>query len=263
MQSEEQRLIDGLFTRLKTAESNSAPRDPSAQQLIEQHMREQPAAAYYMAQTILIQEAAIKELNGRIQALEGEVAQLKHAATQQQSSGGFLAGLFGGGSRSHAQPAAQPTQAASGRGSDPIPGAQNYQSAAPGSYNNAPAQGYAQQSYAAPRGGGFMAGALQTAAGVAGGVVLGNMLTSMFSHHQPEEIVNIINEPAQPADNGAVNAVDDYNQSDDSQFLNQDAGLPQDDTNDYYANEDFNNDGFGGDDFGNGDDFGGDDDNWT
>ena len=106
-----------------------------------------------------------------------------------------------------------------------------------------------------------MAGALQTAAGVAGGVVLGNMLTSMFSHHQPEEIVNIINEPAQPADNSAVNAVDDYNQADDSQLLNQDAGLQQDNTNDYYANEDLNND-FGGDDFG-GDDFGGDDDNWV
>ncbi|MDU6925421.1 DUF2076 domain-containing protein [Franconibacter helveticus] len=257
MQSEEQRLIDGLFSRLKTAEANSAPRDAAAQQLIEQHLREQPAAGYYMAQTILIQEAAIKELNSRVQGLEAQVAQLQHASKQQQSSGGFLAGLFGGGSRT-----AEPQQQAqAGRSSDAIPGAQNYQNAAPGSYNNAPAQGYAQQSYSAPRGGGFMAGALQTAAGVAGGVVLGNMLTSMFSHHQPQEIVNIINEPAQPADNGAVNAVEDYNQADDSQFLNQDAGLQQDNTNDYYANEDFNND-FGGDDFG-GDDFGNDDDSWV
>ncbi|WP_407044026.1 DUF2076 domain-containing protein [Cronobacter malonaticus] len=116
----------------------------------------------------------------------------------------------------------------------------------------------------APRGGGFMAGALQTAAGVAGGVVLGNMLTNMFSHHQPEEIVNIINEPAQPADNSPVNAVEDYNQADDSQFLNQDAGLQQDNGNDYVpasSDEDWNND-FAGDDFG-GDDFGGDDDNWV
>ncbi len=109
-----------------------------------------------------------------------------------------------------------------------------------------------------------MAGALQTAAGVAGGVVLGNMLTNMFSHHQPEEIVNIINEPAQPADNSPVNAVEDYNQADDSQFLNQDAGLQQDNGNDYVpasSDEDWNND-FAGDDFG-GDDFGGDDDNWV
>ncbi len=41
-----------------------------------------------------------------------------------------------------------------------------------------------------------MAGALQTAAGVAGGVVLAEMLTSMFHQSRPEEIVNIIEEPA-------------------------------------------------------------------
>ncbi|MDI7661683.1 DUF2076 domain-containing protein [Cronobacter universalis] len=256
MQSEEQRLIDGLFDRLKTASENSAPRDADAERWIEQHMRTQPGAAYYMAQTLLIQEAAMKQLNGRIQALETEVAQLKQSASRQQSSGGFLAGLFGGNKSEPEVPRPQATP----RGSDPIPGAQQYQSA--------PQAGYAPQAAAqynnAPRGGGFMAGALQTAAGVAGGVVLGNMLTSMFSHHQPEEIVNIINEPAQPADNSPVNAVEDYNQADDSQFLNQDAGLQQDNGNDYVpasSDEDWNND-FAGDDFG-GDDFGGDDDNWV
>jgi hypothetical protein len=42
-----------------------------------------------------------------------------------------------------------------------------------------------------------MAGALQTAAGVAGGVVLADMLTSMFHHSQPQEIVNIIEQPVE------------------------------------------------------------------
>ncbi|NCH54558.1 DUF2076 domain-containing protein [Cronobacter muytjensii] len=258
MQSEEQRLIDGLFDRLKAAGENSAPRDADAERWIEQHMRAQPGAAYYMAQTILIQEAAMKQLNGRIQALEAEVEQLKHSASRQQSSGGFLAGLFGG--NKHEQEPPRPQAVA--RGSDPIPGAQQYQSAPPAGYAPQATQG--QYYNNAPRGGGFMAGALQTAAGVAGGVVLGNMLTSMFSHHQPQELVNIINEPAQPADNTPVNAVEDYNQADDSQFLNQDAGLQQDNSNDYVpasGEEDWNND-FAGDDFG-GDDFGGDDDNWV
>ncbi|EOV9678213.1 DUF2076 domain-containing protein [Cronobacter sakazakii] len=253
MQSEEQRLIDGLFDRLKAAGENSAPRDADAERWIEQHMRNQPGAAYYMAQTILIQEAAMKQLNGRIQALEAEVAQLKQSASRQQSSGGFLAGLFGGNKSEPEGPRPQATP----RGSDPIPGAQQYQSAPQAGY--APQQAAPQYYNNAPRGGGFMAGALQTAAGVAGGVVLGNMLTSMFSHHQPEEIVNIINEPAQPADNSPVNAVEDYNQADDSQFLNQDAGLQQDNGNDYVpasSDEDWNND-FAGDDFG------GDDDNWV
>jgi hypothetical protein len=62
-----------------------------------------------MAQTILIQEAAIKQLNDRIQALESQVSQLQAA---KPSSGGFLSGLFGGGGSS--------------RGSDPIPGAEQY-----------------------------------------------------------------------------------------------------------------------------------------
>ena len=227
MQSEEQRLIDGLFGRLKQAEENSTPRDSAADQLIQQHMAQLPGAAYYMAQTILIQEAAMKQLNSRIQGLEGQVAQLQHASRQQQSSGGFLAGLFGSGSS---------------RVAEPVPGAQQYQNVPPGGYN-APQMA---PGYAAPRGGsGFLAGALQTAAGVAGGVIMADMLTSMFHHTQPEELVNIINEPAQPADNSAINAVDDYNQAEDSQFLNQDAGLPQDDTNDY---GDIGNDDFGDDD---------------
>ncbi|WP_032983426.1 DUF2076 domain-containing protein, partial [Cronobacter malonaticus] len=173
MQSEEQRLIDGLFDRLKAAGENSAPRDADAERWIEQHMRNQPGAAYYMAQTILIQEAAMKQLNGRIQALEAEVAQLKQSASRQQSSGGFLAGLFGGNKSEPEAPRPQATP----RGSDPIPGAQQYQSAPQAGY--APQQAAPQYYNNAPRGGGFMAGALQTAAGVAGGVVLGNMLTNM------------------------------------------------------------------------------------
>ncbi|WEP50569.1 DUF2076 domain-containing protein [Cronobacter dublinensis subsp. beijingensis] len=260
MQSEEQRLIDGLFDRLKAASENSAPRDADAERWIEQHMRTQPGAAYYMAQTILIQEAAMKQLNARLQSLEAEVEQLKQSASRQQSSGGFLAGLFGGNKNEPQAPRPQ----ASPRGSDPIPGSQQYQSAPPAGYAPQAAQGQYYNNANAPRGGGFMAGALQTAAGVAGGVVLGNMLTSMFSHHQPEEIVNIINEPAQAADASPVNAVEDYNQADDSQFLNQDAGLQQDNGNDYVpasGEDDWNND-FAGDDFG-GDDFGGDDDNWV
>lgn len=44
MQSEEQRLIDGLFSRLKEAEAHSASRDASAEERIAQHMSAQPAA---------------------------------------------------------------------------------------------------------------------------------------------------------------------------------------------------------------------------
>lgn len=227
MQSEEQRLIDGLFDRLKQVESQSATRDATAEQRIAQHLSQQPGATYYMTQTILIQEAAMKQLNGHIQALEAQVAELKQKSRQQQSSGGFLAGLFGGGNNNTAYVA------------DPIPGSQNY-GAATASASGVPSQQAAPVS-APHTGGGFLAGALQTAAGVAGGMVVADMLTSMFHRSQPEEIVNIINEPAPTFDNSSFDSVNDGNPVDDRQFLNQDALPPQDNTDD-------GNDSFGGND---------------
>ncbi|MGY4563738.1 hypothetical protein ACVWZ0_001144 [Erwinia sp. TECH1] len=91
----------------------------------------------------------------------------------------------------------------------------------------------------------FLGGALQTAVGVAGGVVMADMLTSMFHHSQPEEIVNIINEPALPQES-FDNNLDTFNNGTDAPFLNQDAGLPQDYASDY--DNDFDNGGFDDDD---------------
>lgn len=95
MQNEEQQLIDSLFTRLKQAESQSGPRDSAAEKLIQQQVQQQPGAPYYMAQALLIQEAAMKQLNARVTQLESELTQARQQP--QQSSGGFLSGLFGGG----------------------------------------------------------------------------------------------------------------------------------------------------------------------
>ena len=222
MQSEEQQLIESLFTRLKQAESQSGPRDAAAEKLIQQQVQAQPGAPYYMAQAILIQEAAMKQLNSRVSELEAKLAQ---AQQPQQNSGGFLSGLFGG-SRSQPQPVQQPAQS---------------------SWGNAPAQPQQQPAYAqapaAPAAGrGFLGGALQTAVGVAGGVVMADMLTSMFHHSQPEEIVNIINEPAMP-DPQFDNNLDTFNGGDNQSFLSQDNGLQQD----YASDNDFSNDAFGDD----------------
>lgn len=237
MQTEEQRLIDGLFSRLKQAEEQSAPRDAGAESAIARYVAVQPAAPYYMAQTILIQEAAVKQLNQRIEALESQVSQLQ---SSRQSSGGFLAGLFGGGGNGAAP---------STGGSGPIPGAQNY-ARQPTRQADFPPQ---QQGYGPARsGGGFMSGALQTAAGVAGGVVLGNVLMNMFSGSHPQDIVNIIEETPQSAAEQTAGAAD-------SQFLPQDDGSNNPEYQDTgWDNSDAGNDDFGSDDFG-----GGDDDSWV
>lgn len=225
MQSEERQLIDGLFSRLKQAESQTGQRDPAAEQLIKLRLQEQPGAPYYMAQAILIQEAAMKKLSDRVTELENRLAQ-QQQQPPQQSSGGFLSNLFGGGSRQQAS-------------QQPV-------------WNNAPAQQPQQQPYynqapATPsRGTGFLGGALQTAVGVAGGVVMADMLTSMFHHSQPEEIVNIINEPPLP---DIDNNLDTFNNGDHA-FLNQDAGW---DNNSFADNNDLND--FGGNDFDDDDSF--------
>lgn len=246
MQSEEQRLIDGLFGRLKEAETKTGQRDLQAEQQINQHIREQPSAPYYMAQAMIIQEAALKQLDQRVKDLESQIAQQQQNNANQQSSGGFLAGLFGGGNRTTPSPREQYQ-------------AQQQNNAA---WNNQPQTGYAQQQpaynnpppQAAPsRAGGFLGGALQTAAGVAGGVVLADMLTGMFRHSQPQEIVNIIDEtPTTPVDDSAMNNfdasnnLDTFNNGGDSRFLNQDNGFQstdyQNDDNTDFSDDDYSDD---------------------
>ncbi|KAF1072824.1 MAG: hypothetical protein GAK45_00039 [Pseudomonas citronellolis] len=208
MNSEEQNLIEGLFTRLHDAERQSAPRDAQAEAQINQFLVRQPAAPYYMAQAILIQEAAIKRLDQRVKELEAQVAEQQQ---NRPSSGGFLAGLFGGGGR-ETPPPAQPQQRPDGWGqtrfSQPgaAPAGNNYGN--PNDFRQAAPPPQA----AVAQGGGFMRGALQTAAGVAGGIVVADLLTNMFHHSQPQEIVEVIREevPAQGSgfDN---NAYDDRN----------------------------------------------------
>lgn len=216
MLNQEQQLIDRLFSQLKKAELNSGSRDSVAEELIASHLKQQPDAPYYMAQAILIQEAAMKKLNEQMKDLENRLA-------QQQNRGGFLSGLFGGGHRS-AQPIQQPTSL---------------------SANMAPAQSQPSYNSSATNGSGFLSGALKTAAGVAGGVVIANMLTDMFHHSQPEEIVNIINEPAMPE--SLDTSLDTFNQGGQNAFLNQDADIDQN-----YANNfnDFSDDANFGDDDG-------------
>ena len=154
MQSQEQGLIDGLFDRLKQAQARDSKRDQQADQLIRQHLAQQPDAPYYMAQALLIQQAALTSLNDRVKELE---------ASQNSSSGGsFLSGLFGS------------------------------ESSPPPRFTPPPATASAQP---ASRASSFLGGALQTAAGVAGGVMLADMIGGLFHSNRPEEIIDII-EPA-------------------------------------------------------------------
>ena len=60
MDATERQVIDELFGKVKQAEGGSGARDPQAEARIREHLAAQPAAPYYMAQAILIQEQALK-----------------------------------------------------------------------------------------------------------------------------------------------------------------------------------------------------------
>ena len=208
MNHEEQTLIDGLFGRLKQAESEGAPRDAQAQARIAEHLQQQPSAPYYMAQAILVQEAALKRLDEQNRQLQADLNQARaQVAATAPSSGGFLSSIFGGGAR---QPEPQPQRAAQPA---PAPATSGGGWREPASGFGGPGvapqqQGFNAAPQAAPARGGassFLGGALQTAAGVAGGVMQAQGISSLFGHHssQPQEVTEIINEaPAPASDSG-------------------------------------------------------------
>ncbi|WP_312152907.1 DUF2076 domain-containing protein [Pseudomonas sp.] len=204
MNTEEQTLIDGLFGRIKQAEDPSQPRDAQAQACIEEHVRQQPAAPYYMAQAILVQEAAIKRLDEQNKQLENELKQARaqlEASRGASNGGGFLSSIFGAGSRApdpQPQRSVAPGASAGGWREPSAPGYAQAQPQQASAFNAAPARSGASS---------FLGGAMQTAAGVAGGVLLAQGISSLFNHHsQPEEVVEVIKEePAPASDSGGWN----------------------------------------------------------
>lgn len=134
---EDRAAIDELFERLADVEDRSGPRDAEAEALIRRKMSAQPASAYYLAQTVIMQQRALVEAERRI-------AELEEGRNRR----------------------------------------------VPGPWERQPRDGGGQ--------GGFLAGAAQTALGVAGGMMLGSMIGSIFSPGSATAA-----EPAAPESDGA------------------------------------------------------------
>ncbi len=151
MTPEERDLISGLFDRLRQFEAQ--PRDAEVECLIANLVVRQPSSPYLLAQTVLVQEQALKGAQARIAELEAK------ASAAAAAPAGFLSsapriGPWG------ATPASAATRAAA----PPPPPAQPFAAAAPAA------------------GGGFMRTALMTAAGVAGGALLFEGIRNMMGH---------------------------------------------------------------------------------
>jgi hypothetical protein len=139
---DDRRAIEGLFERLHNVEMQGAPIDREADEMIRRAIEQQPSAPFYMAQTIVVQEQALDQAQRRIAELEDAV---------QRARSGDLEG--------------EPLSSSRARG----PWDRD-------SRDEDRRERWGGRGY----GGGFLAGAMQTALGVTGGLLLGSALGSLF-----------------------------------------------------------------------------------
>ena len=187
MENQDRQAIEGLFSRLGEVERQAGARDAQAEGFIRERISQQPGAPYFMAQTIVMQDYALQQAQARIQQLEQQQQEVEE---RPASGGGFLSGMFGGG-QSAPRRSSVPT---SGR----TPLARDVPMGAPaGSSMGAAQMAPGAMAQMQPgRGGGFLAGAAQTAMGVAGGVLLGNALGGMFGGGEAKAAEPAAAEPA-------------------------------------------------------------------
>ena len=167
MTPQEQELVNELFDRLAEVENN--PRDPNAERLIADGLRQAPNAVYALVQTALVQDEALRRANARIEELQAQIG-----GQNQPRGGSFLDNMR-----------------------DVVLGRSESRSAAPLAPSYRPQAGYPSQTPSYPpgaglapgmspafgSGGSFLGTAASTAAGVVGGGLLLNSIRSMFGEH--------------------------------------------------------------------------------
>ena len=245
MSPEERQLLTSLFDRVRTA--GTTPRDPEAEALISEATRTQPSATYYLAQAVIVQEKGLEAAANHIKELEERVRQFEAGAGdhRQAEQGGFLSSIFGSTQTQQPAPAPGPWGSAS----------RNSYEQPPRGYDNSrqmpqqPTGPWSQQASAPSAGGSFLRGALGTAAGVAGGMLLANSLSGIFGNHMsslglgsPFGGANPFGNAGAPTEETVINNYyGDNSQADDSRADNNDNNdnIQQ---ADYDDNDDFTDD---------------------
>jgi uncharacterized protein len=156
MSPQESRLLQDFLDQL--VQVKGITKDPQAEAMITQAVRQQPDAAYLLVQRALLQEQALEAAKAQIAALQSQA--------QGGRQGGFLdsASSWGNSVRTSVRPAVAPQ-------AEPVYG-----------------------SYAAPRasmmpsmlgggGGSFLGNMAATAAGVVGGAFLFQGIENLLGHH--------------------------------------------------------------------------------
>jgi uncharacterized protein len=184
MTPQEKDLLTTLLDRLRNTPRQ--PKDSEADALIRQSASEQPDLPYYLVQTVLIQDLSLHQAQQRITDLEKQVADAQQSA--KSTSGSFLGGLFGQRSpppaagASPAGPWTRSPQVADAPPAQPY-GQQGYNQPAYGQTMGGPGGAMGGAGSLMGGGGGFLRSAAATAAGVAGGALLFQGISSLFGNH--------------------------------------------------------------------------------
>lgn len=159
MDSQEQRLIEDLFARLRSA--SGGPKDRDAEQLIRDILSRFPDAPYYLTQSVLVQQQALDRAEARIKELEA--AGEDRSASASRGSSSFLGGS------SVPQTGASQTSYQTGRRYADAETSPNPARATESPWASQPS-----------RTGGFLGTALSTATGVAGGMFIADSIRNLF-----------------------------------------------------------------------------------
>lgn len=169
MTSQEQQMIQGLIDRVN--QTQLPEKDHDAEQLLQQNLGRNPDAIYILSQTVIVQDYALQQAQKQLADTRAQLEEARQQQAQPQQHTSFLGSLLGHKDNPPPPPpapariVAQPSQAY-----QPSP---NYgQSQAPAyapvpNYTPGPSAGFG----APAGGGGFLRGAMQTAAGVAAGAL--------------------------------------------------------------------------------------------
>ena len=248
MTPQERDLVTALLSRLE--QHGAQPKDADADALIRRAMTQQPDAPYYLVQTVLVQDMALRNAESRIAEIERQLAQAKAApTTQEQPQTSFLAGASRGSvpsagawTRSPPSAAAAPAWSQSGAAGAPAYGA------APA--GAAPVSG--APSLMPGAGSGFLRQAATTAAGIAGGALLFQGIQSLLGPHYGGGFLSGM--PTQP---GISETVNNYYYEEpgqtapDTRQVDADTGADQDQS--YAADQDMADADFADQDFGSDD----------
>jgi uncharacterized protein len=174
MTPEERQLLTTLAERIRTTPPQQL--DAEAAQLLQQLVRERPEAVYILAQTVLMQDFALRNAQAQIEDLQRQLSWQQPPSSR--GSGSFLGGIQGSG---------QQYQPNTGSGS--VPNVNPWARSPAGEYQPPPPEsGYPGYGPSGPvmqpsQTSGFLRSAATTAAGVAGGALLFQGINSLFSGH--------------------------------------------------------------------------------